>query len=151
MQRHLAEFNLARLRTALDAPGNAEFTAVLDAVNLIAEVSPGFVWRLVTDDNRSSSYVDVFDDPLLIVNYSVWVDLESARHFIYRSGHAAYLRRRREWFEEGSTRLVCWWIPAGGLPTIDEALARLAHLDAHGPTPHAFTFASSFSADAESP
>jgi hypothetical protein len=32
-----------------------------------------------------------------------------------------------------------WWIPAGQIPTIDEAKRRLASLAAHGPTPFAFT------------
>jgi hypothetical protein len=144
---HLAEFNIARLLAPLDAPETAEFTAVLDAVNRIAEVSPGFVWRLTDDDDRSSSYVQVFDDPLLIVNYSVWTDLESLRHYIYRSGHGAYFRRRREWFEPDTSKVVCWWTPEGTLPPIEEALDRLAHLDAHGPTPTAFTLSHSIDAD----
>lgn len=137
---HLAEYNIARLHRPLDAVENAEFASVLEAVNQIAEVSPGFVWRLKGDDERSASYVEVYDDPLLIVNYSVWTDLESLRHFTYRSGHSAYLRRRREWFQEGASRIVCWWIPAGEIPTIADALERLAHLEANGPSPFAFTF-----------
>jgi hypothetical protein len=137
---HLAEYNIARLRAPLDAAENAEFTSVLEAVNLIAEASPGFVWRLKGEGDLSASYVEVYDDPLLIVNYSVWTDLDTLRHFVYRSGHSAYLRRRKEWFEDGSSRMVCWWVPQGQIPTIDDALARLDHLAANGPTPHAFTF-----------
>lgn len=124
---------------------------MLDAVNRIAEVSPGFVWRLTDGEERSSTYVQVYDDPLLIVNFSVWADLEALRHFTYRSGHGAYVRRRREWFEEGSSRVVCWWIPAGTIPSTDEALERLAHLEEHGPTPAAFTFATSFTPDGAVP
>lgn len=147
VQHHLAEFNIARLLAPLDAAENAEFIAVLEAVNRIAEVSPGFVWRLTDDDSRSASYVQVYDDPLLIVNYSVWTDLDSLRHYVYRSGHGAYFRRRREWFEEGSSRLVCWWVPAGEIPTVAEAVHRLERLDAHGPTPDSFTFTTAFAAD----
>jgi hypothetical protein len=40
-----------------------------------------------------------------------------------------------------------WWIPNGHLPRVDEAKKRLAHLDAHGPTPFAFTFKNPFPAD----
>lgn len=144
MQWHLAEFNIARLRHPLDAEENAEFVAVLDAVNGIAEVSDGFVWRMTDEVSRSSSYVQVFDDPLLIVNYSIWADLDALRHFTYRSGHGAYLRRRREWFEEGSTKIVAWWVEAGVIPPVEEAVRRLALLDENGPTADAFTFASSF-------
>lgn len=147
MEHHLAEFNIARLVAPLDAPENAEFTSVLEAVNLIAEVSPGFVWRLTSDDDRSASYVQVYDDPLLIVNFSVWTDLESLRHFTYRSGHGAYFRRRKEWFEDGSSRMVCWWVPAGAIPTVDDAVERLTLLDADGPSADAFTFATPFAPD----
>ena len=144
---HLAEFNIARLRAPLEATENDEFVSVLEAVNVIAEVSPGFVWRLTADDERSASYVQVYDDPLLIVNYSIWTDLESLRHFTYRSGHAAYLRRRREWFEEGSTRLVCWWVPPGEVPPVEEAARRLDRLAELGPSAEAFTLRSPFLAD----
>ena len=147
---HLAEFNIARLNAPLDDASNAEFTSVLEAVNLIAEVSPGFVWRLTSDDDRSASYVQVYDDPLLIVNYSVWTDLDSLRHFTYRSGHGAYFRRRKEWFEDGSSRMVCWWVPAGTIPPVDEAVARLERLQSHGPSPEAFSFATPFTPDGTS-
>lgn len=141
---HLAEYNIARLRAPLDAAENAEFASVLEAVNQIAEVSPGFVWRLKSDDDLSASYVQVYDDPNLIVNYSIWTDMDSLRHFTYRSGHGAYFRRRREWFEEGTSRIVCWWVPAGDVPGVDEALRRLEILDKNGPSAAAFTFAESF-------
>ncbi|MFN8020280.1 MAG: DUF3291 domain-containing protein [Acidimicrobiales bacterium] len=144
---HLAEFNIARLRTPLEADENAEFVSVLEAVNRIAEVSPGFVWRLTSDDDRSASYVQVYDDPLLIVNFSVWTDLDSLRHYVYRSGHGAYFRRRREWFDDEGSALVCWWIPAGEIPTTDDAVARLARLHRDGPSPDAFTFTSAFGPD----
>lgn len=149
MSHHLAEFNIARLRAPLESEDNAEFVAVLEAVNRIAEVSPGFVWRLQAEDERSATYVTVYDDPQLIVNFTVWTDLDTLRHFTYRSGHGAYFRRRREWFEEGASKLVCWWVPAGEIPTVEEALARLARLEADGPTPHAFTFGAAFTHDGE--
>jgi hypothetical protein len=38
-------------------------------------------------------------------------------------------------------------VPEGHIPTIDEAQERLAHLEAHGPTPHAFTFKQRFAPD----
>ena len=50
-------------------------------------------------------------------------------------------RRRREWFEAPTeTYIVLWWVPAGHIPTVEEADERLDHLRAHGPTPYAFTF-----------
>ncbi len=50
------------------------------------------------------------------------------------------MARRREWFERMQTFVVLWWIPAGHIPTVAEAMAKLAHLEANGPSPEAFTF-----------
>lgn len=147
MEFNFAELNVARLLHPLDAPDNAEFVAALDAVNLIAERTPGFVWRLQGDAGESSSYVTAYDDPLMIINLTVWKDAESLRHFTYRSGHGAYLRRRREWFAQPTApQMVCWWIPAGEVPTVDDAVRRLEQLRAEGPGPQAFTFADPFPA-----
>ena len=68
---HLAELNVARLRQPLDHPDTAEFVAALDAINALAESSPGFVWRLTDESGHSSSYVRADDDPLVIINLSV--------------------------------------------------------------------------------
>ncbi len=133
----LAQYNVGRIRNPLDHPDVAEFIAALDPINALAEASPGFVWRLTGEDGRSSSYVEVdgIDDPLLIVNYSIWNDLDSLKHFIHRSGHIAYLRRRLEWFEHSEEATsVAWWIPAATIPDVSEANRRLIHLREHGPT-----------------
>jgi hypothetical protein len=81
---------------------------------------------------------------------SVWESFESLRDYVYRSDHAGPLRNRREWFEslEGPI-LVLWWVPAGHLPSIEEAKARLANLRSHGPTAEAFTFRVPFPAPGE--
>ena len=139
---HLAQLNLGRFRAPLDSPEMAPFAGALDRINAIADASPGFVWRLTDDDGRPSSYVEVpgVDDPMVASNLSVWTDAESLRAFMYRTDHAAYLRRRAEWFahvDEAMT--VGWWIPAGTLPTLAEGVERLEHLRRHGPTPRAFT------------
>jgi heme-degrading monooxygenase HmoA len=142
MKFHFAELNIARLLQPLDHADNAEFVAVLDAVNAIAEVSDGFVWRLKDDDGRSASYVTVYDDPQLIVNLSVWESPDALKHFVYRSGHSAYLRRRKEWFgEPAPIQMVCWWIPAGETPDVHDAARRLEHLRTHGPSAEGFAFA----------
>ncbi|HEY6566555.1 MAG TPA: DUF3291 domain-containing protein, partial [Actinomycetota bacterium] len=60
---------------------------------------------------------------------------------VYRSAHVEVMRRRREWFHSMTELfMTLWWIPAGTIPTVDEAEDRLLHLRAHGPTPRAFTF-----------
>ncbi len=132
---HLAQINIGRLHFPLEAPETAEFTEALDRINELAEASPGFVWRLKDDDGNSSSYVSVpgHEDPLDIVNFSVWEDLESLKNFMYKTDHVGFLRRRTEWFapaEEVVTAL--WWIPAGTTPDIVDAYRRLDHLRANG-------------------
>jgi hypothetical protein len=41
-----------------------------------------------------------------------------------------------------------WWIPAGTVPTVQEAHDRLAHFREHGATPHAFSFQRLFAPEA---
>lgn len=99
------------------------------------------VWRLQTEDGNATAVRPVEDDELLAINMSVWTSFETLADYVYRSDHVAFMRRRREWFEGfGASYLALWWIPAGTIPTVDEAMARIAHVDRHGPTPAAFTF-----------
>ncbi len=113
---------------------------MLEAVNSIAEVSPGFVWRLKDEDGRSSSFVPVFEDPLLIVNLSVWKSIDELKHFVYRSGHGAYFRRRTEWFGPNTSEMVCWWVEAGTIPDVFDARRRLEHMRTNGPSNQGFLF-----------
>jgi hypothetical protein len=137
---HLAQLNVARARTPLDAPEMDEFTALLEPVNALADRSPGFVWRL-QDEGGDATSIRAFDDDRIIVNMSVWDSMDALWSFVYDSGHLDVMRRRREWFQRFETAyLVLWWVPAGHVPTVEEALARLDLLEANGPTPDAFTF-----------
>ena len=135
---HLAQLNVARPLAPLDTPLLADFVGQLDKINALAEASPGFVWRLA---GESGSAVDIkAADPTLIVNLSVWTSAEALFDFVYKSAHTAVMARRREWFERLATFQVLFWMPAGQLPGVDEAMRRLSHLEQHGPTPEAFTF-----------
>jgi hypothetical protein len=137
---HLAQLNIARLLAPLDSPQVADFVAALDPVNVLADSAPGFVWRLQTDEGDATA-VRVWDDDRIIVNMSVWESVEALRTFVYRSGHVEVMRRRREWFDKmAQAFMVLWWIPATTVPTVAEATARLARLEALGPTADAFTF-----------
>ncbi len=135
---HLAEVNIARLKHDVDDPRVAPFMQALDAINGVAERSPGFVWRHV-DDSGNATETRVGDDPRVIVNLSVWEDAASLEHFVWNTLHKAFYRRRAEWFDAlGSMHFAMWWVAPGTRPTPDEAMARLAHLDAHGTTDQAF-------------
>lgn len=147
---HLALFNVARLRAPMDDPLIDDFRNLLDPINALAEASPGFVWRL-QDDSGNATGITPYDDKLVIPNLAVWESIDALADFTYRSGHLEFLRRRRDFFEEHELAYLClWWIPEGTVPTVDEAVARLDHLRAQGPTPTAFTFRHRFEpADAE--
>jgi Domain of unknown function (DUF3291) len=144
---HLAQVNVARLLAPIESPEIAGFVAALDPVNARADRAAGFVWRLQTEAGNATA-VHAFDDPLVIVNLSVWESLEALEAFAYGDqGHRAVLRRRREWFERHlESHTALWWIPAGTTPNVTEAVDRLEHLRAHGPTRRAFTFRDRFSA-----
>ncbi|HEX6674271.1 MAG TPA: DUF3291 domain-containing protein [Actinomycetes bacterium] len=141
---HLAQVNIALPRAPVDAPELAEFMALLDPINELADRSPGFVWRLQTESGNATA-IRPFDDHRLMVNLSVWESLEALRDFVYASRHLDVMRRRRDWFHRmAGTYLALWWLPAGTLPTVEEAKERLARLRRDGPGPDAFTFRQPF-------
>lgn len=145
---HIAQVNLGRVRARVDNPLMADFMNGLDEINALAERSPGFVWRLQTDEGNATYFRPYPHDDRILLNMSVWTGIEELKQFVYRTAHAEYLRRRHEWFEVfDGVYAALWWIPAGHVPGIDEARKRIAHLDAHGPTEFAFTFKSTFTAN----
>lgn len=140
----LAQLNIGIIRGPIDSPIMAEFVANLDRINALAERSPGFVWRLQTDEGNATA-IRPFPDENIAVNLSVWRDIESLNAFVYRSAHVEITRRRREWFERmAEAFLVLWWVPKGHRPSVQEAIARLDLLRARGPTAEAFTFRRTF-------
>ena len=141
---HLAQANIGRIRAPLEDPSMEGFRTQLDPVNALADRSPGFVWRLQTEDGNAMA-IRPYADERMAINMSVWESLEALQQFVYKSAHVGPLRDRKQWFEpiEGPI-LVLWWVPAGHIPTVDEAKGRLAHLKEHGPSPVAFTFRATF-------
>jgi Domain of unknown function (DUF3291) len=144
----IAQINIGRAVGDVDGPLMADFMALLDPVNVLADASPGFVWRMQTEDGNNTA-LRPYDDERIIVNMSTWESIEALWQFVYQGMHVEVLRRRREWFERfESTYLALWWVPAGTEPTVDDAKLRLASLDEHGPTPYAFTFKKRFASEA---
>lgn len=137
---HLAQVNIARAIAALDSPQLAGFVAKIDEINLLAENSPGYVWRF-KEESGNALYARPYDDDRILFNLSVWHSPDHLKAYVYRSGHADLIRQRQEWFEHSDEAILAlWWIPAGQIPTVDEAKARLTHLRRHGPSAHAFGF-----------
>jgi len=138
---HLAQLNVAKMRFPADSDEMAEFINALDAINLLAETSPGFVWRLKDDSGNATEIHGS------IINMSVWTDRDSLFKYVYNTGHTHYIGRRKEWFEmPAEAHMVLWWVPVGHKPSTEEAKARLIEL--RGPTENAFTFKKFFDAPA---
>lgn len=136
----LAQLNIARPKFAMDSIGMAGFVNNLDPVNAIAENSPGFIWRL-KDDSGNATGIQIFDDPELIVNMSVWRDVQSLKQFMFKTHHIDFLKRKKEWFEPlDSASYVMWWIEEGHIPGVKEAEERLIYLREHGESEFAFSF-----------
>jgi hypothetical protein len=114
--------------------------ARLAEINALADRSPGFVWRLQTEAGNAT-YLQPYGDECILFNLSVWKSVEQLEAYVYRSLHKELLKGRREWFEnfEGAA-FALWWVPAGHLPSEDEAKQRLERLRAEGPSDYAFTF-----------
>jgi hypothetical protein len=142
----LAQLNIGIIRGPMDSPIMAEFAANLDRINALADLSPGFLWRLQTEQGDATA-LRPFENENMLLNMSVWRDLESLSDFVYRSAHTEIMRRRREWFERmAEAFLVLWWVPRGHRPAIEEAIRKLELLRTHGPTSEAFHFGKAFPA-----
>ena len=141
---HLAQVNIGRARGPMDGPVMAGFVALLEEINALADHSPGFVWRLQTESGDATA-LRPYDDARVLVNLSVWQGIDELKTYVYRGAHAAVMRRRREWFERfDGFYLALWWVPAGHLPSVEEAKDRLHRLGTAGPGPAVFTFAQLF-------
>ena len=143
---HLAQLNIAKMKYAMDTPEMGEFVANLENINSLADGSAGFIWRLQTDEGDATA-IDFFGADVL-VNMSVWREVDSLHQFVYRSAHKQILARRKEWFEPMlESYSVLWWIPVGSIPTIEQAGGRLESLQTRGPNSQAFTFKQLFGPD----
>jgi hypothetical protein len=140
----LAQVNIALPVEPVTSARLAEFMALLEPVNALADAAPGFVWRLQTADGDATS-IRAFGDDALIVNMSVWESVDALADFVFRGFHAEVMRRRREWFAaQREPYTVAWWVVEGVRPSIADAEERLGSLREHGPTPHAFTLRRAF-------
>jgi Domain of unknown function (DUF3291) len=140
----LAQLNIGIIKGPMDSPVMADFAANLERINALAERSPGHVWRFQTEEGDATA-IRPFEDENMLINMSVWRDVQSLNTYVYSSAHMELMRRRREWFERmHEAFLVLWWVPKDQRPSVVEALAKLEILRAKGPTAEAFTFRQAF-------
>lgn len=142
---HLAQINVAQMiGVNINDPVMKEFVDNLDRVNQLAENSEGFVWRLKDEANSATSF-NPYNDEQIIINISVWENIASLENFTYKTFHTDFLKRRKEWFVKyGKVHFAMWWIKQNDLPTIDESVKRIAHLQENEPSEYAFNFKTRF-------
>lgn len=141
---HLSQVNISRMIAPLSNPIMAEFVAQLDSINRLADNTPGFVWRLQTQEGNATS-ISAYDDELILFNLSVWESIDALKQFVYRTQHGKVMLQRKKWFHKSEgIDMALWWIPVGHIPTVDEAKKRLQHLNDYGDSAYAFSFKNQF-------
>jgi hypothetical protein len=144
---HLAQANVAYAIAPANDPRLADYMARLDEINELADRSPGFIWRYLTDSRDLAQRE--FADPLVLFNMSGWESIDALHAYTYRTAHAEVYAARKRWFIDekavvGGHALAMWWIPQGERPSVEEGKARLAEIVANGPSERAFTFKQRF-------
>ena len=126
--------NIGRLVAPLGDPAIEDFTKNLSRVNDQGKAMPGFVWLLEGGDPELGA-TDIAwpGDPEMFVNLTVWESVGALRDFAFSGEHRTLLTRRKEFFQKLPEAIATlWWVPAGTVPTVQEAHDRLAHFREHG-------------------
>lgn len=146
---HLAQVNIGIAKGEMDSEMMKVFADNLDPINAIAESSVGFVWRL-KDDAGNATDIAFSGNPKELVNMSVWESVETLKHFMFKTHHIDFLKRKKEWFETPTqANYVLWWVPVGHIPTIEEAKQKLDLIRQNSETTEAFSFKKVFAAPNE--
>src|SRR5258706_7448480 len=109
----VAQLNVGVIKGPMDSPVMANFVASLNRINALAERSSGFMWRLQTEDGDATA-IRPFGNANMLVNMSVWKDVESLSRYVYNSEHQQIMRRRREWLERMDEAYLDLWLGPGG-------------------------------------
>ena len=142
---HLAQINIGKIvGVNINDPVMKTFVDQLEEINALAEGSKGFVWRL-KDEHNNATNINPFGDNRIIVNMSVWESMDDLTNYIFKGRHAEVMRNRKAWFENfGKPYTAFWYVRAGHVPTVTEAIERLTHLQDNGPSAFAFDFKTRF-------
>jgi len=136
---HLAELNVGRLLAPTDDPRVAEFMDNLARINGLGKRMPGFVWMMEGTAGAGNTEAKIDGDPRFVPNLTVWETAAQLESFVFNTLHTKFMERRADWFEVlDNMHFVMWWVPEGTRPTLDEALAKLAFLQANGDSQAAF-------------
>ncbi|GAA2715644.1 MULTISPECIES: DUF3291 domain-containing protein [Streptomyces] len=163
---HLALYTFGALKAPLadPAPLTRELHESGEAIYPEISQQPGYLGHAEPTDRDGGAHFDLdwgawgefvvptwydkgrtVETVALAATLSLWTDLRSAFDAIYTGLHREALNRRYDWFERAAhPNYVFWWVSDGVIPTWEDGVSRLQHLDDHGSTPHAFTFRESF-------
>lgn len=81
----LAQLNIALMKEPPEPPVMADFVANLERINALAERSPGFIWRLQTEEGDATALRPTGEN--MLVNMSIWRDVEALNDYVYGSAH----------------------------------------------------------------
>jgi hypothetical protein len=131
---YLVHANLAQLQTPLDNPVMVRLTKRQDEIDSLAERMPGFVSQPELSDAGK-----VYNSEMLL-NVSIWEEVELLERFVNNPKHAALLARPEEWLvDDEYPPYVLFWAPAEVKLTEREIKERFELLDQNGPSTVAFT------------
>lgn len=139
------------MKAPMDSPVLKEFVDFLDPINKLADESAGFIWRLKNKDGSAAANIESpLEDDMMLINISVWTDLEALKNFTYSTAHSYFVRAGRKWFEKMKIPyMALWWIDSNHISTIEEALSKLEYINRNGLTAEAFTFKKVFNSVGE--
>ncbi len=142
---HIAQLNISKMiGVSINDESMKDFVAQLDTINLLGEQSDGFVWRLKSNEGNATAY-NPYADERVIINFTVWQAVDQLKNFVYNTIHKLVMKDRKKWFENlGQPSYVLWYVPEGFIPTLDEAVERLAYLQKNGASKYAFDFKNIF-------
>jgi hypothetical protein len=144
----VAQVNIAKMLAPPDDPVMIKFVDNLDRLNKLAEESTGFIWRFGADNSDKVKTIRLDNHDHILVNLSVWDNVDDLFDYVYKTTHADILKRKGEWFTTmRQMHMALWYVRPGQFPDLEDALKRLEHIREHGETPYAFTFKKRFSED----
>ena len=83
MDYQLAQLNIAQMRYTCESAEMAYFVQQLDTVNALADRSPGFIWRLQSDEGNATEY-HIWGDPgYLQLEHGTYIGLSAQMHVMF--------------------------------------------------------------------
>jgi hypothetical protein len=141
---YVAQMSVSVAIKPLDHPKMIGFVNMLEGVNKLADISPGFVWRLQTAAGDATG-IRGYENPLKLLNMSLWESVEYLEAYVYKGMHGKAMKGASNWFEAlDEETTVLWWVPKGKIPSVEEGVNLLEKLNREGPSQHAFNFACRF-------